>query len=89
MPYSMPMQAILEPLCECAFIAHGSRIDRAQGNGPSCPRPVQQDHELQPKEPKMAQQRQICLIVSATIHFSTTQSTFFSRGLLCSESLPE
>lgn len=40
-------------------------IDCLQGNGPRGPRPVQQDHELQPKELQMAQQRQIRPIVSA------------------------
>jgi hypothetical protein len=44
-------------------------IDVSQGNGPSRPRPVQQDYELQPKELEMGQQGQIRSIVSANISF--------------------
>lgn len=34
------------------------------GHGPSGPRPLEQDHELQPKEPKVDQPRQIRAFVS-------------------------
>jgi transketolase len=52
MPYSMPMQAILGPLCECAFIAHGSVLTMPRGMAPVAHVLFNKIMNYNPKNPK-------------------------------------